>query len=235
MKTNLTLRFAGIASVGAVLGTGLLSSYALAGADEGAFKLILPNGATLSGKNRWIIPAGALPPGSVLKARGKYIEFDVEADTFAAKNYLMTGAPAEREITGGRRTVIFVSKIPQHPWTLNGALQVDINDEQLVIRRASSNIAMKIQAKDQSQGGIFQMETSRTITYFHQLAPGFTYFKDNLGRILFTNGIFKGRESPQTARLVAPTNDVTGTTQSAWEVSPGGRMGMVVGEDATQP
>jgi hypothetical protein len=235
MKSDFRFRRVSSITAGLALAGTMLWTSAFAGADEGAFKLHLPNGAVLQGKNRWIIPASALPPGSVIKARGKYTEFDVNTDSFTAMNYTMTGAPAQKEITGLRRTVIFKSKSPQHPWILNGALQVDINDEQLVIRRASASIAMKISAKDRSQGDLFDMESSRTITYFHELAPGFTYFRDNLGRVLFTNGIFKGRENPRTARMIAPSGDVTGTTQTAWEVSPGGRVGMIVGEDATQP
>lgn len=74
------------------------------------------------------------------------------------------------------------------------------------------------------------MEPEPGLRYVHTLAPGFTYFEDDLGRTLFTNGTVVGRESPELASLVSRTD-----TRSTWDVQAGGRMGAVFGEDAIQP
>jgi hypothetical protein len=99
-----------------------------------------------------------------------------------------------------------------------------------VLIRAGASNKLKIQAKDCSTGGLFQMEPYHTTLIHHQLADGFHYFDDNLGRTLFTDGVTIGRESPQSAALVSRT-----LTASLWQVQGGGRMGAVFGEDAVQP
>ena len=73
------------------------------------------------------------------------------------------------------------------------------------------------------------MEPEPGVNYVHKLAPGFTYYTDDLGRTLFTNGTVIGRESPELATLVSRTD-----TSSTWSVPAGGRMGAVFGEDATE-
>jgi hypothetical protein len=98
-------------------------------------------------------------------------------------------------------------------------------------------ITKKIQAKDCTQGGLFQMEPSRTGFYTHQLAAGFGYFFDARGRLLSTNGTVIERESPETATLQAVFSD---GTASRWLVRAGnptrsvGPDGAVFGEDATE-
>jgi hypothetical protein len=211
----------------AVVALALLpATPARAGKDCGAFSVVFQEG-TVSGKqDRTISTAGRFA-----LVKGQYIEFTVDLATFEVIDYTMTGRPAPTDITRGTRTVVFASKFPQHGTTLAGNVTVQLNNEQLVLQRSGPGITMKIQAKDCTQGGLFQMEPSRTITYLHQLAPGFGYFFDALGRLLFTNRVFVGRESPQTATLVDVSAD---GTVSQWLVQAGGRMGAVFGEDATQ-
>ena len=86
---------------------------------------------------------------------------------------------------------------------------------------------MKIQAKDMTQGGMFQMEPSRTVDYSHELAAGFRYQFDPLGRVVLTNGRFFVRESPELATLKTPASMIPMGTFSIWTVGAGGRMGIV--------
>jgi hypothetical protein len=212
----------------AVVGGALLlpAVPAHAGKDSGAFRVTLSDGRTFFGKRDATIPVAR---GTIALVSGTYVEFLVDLDTFAVGGYTLTGAPAPSDITGGRRTVIFERKVPEHGSILSGNLSLKLDGEKLELRRSGPGIGMKIQAKDSTQGGIFQMEPSRTITYFHQLAPGFEYFTDSLGRTLFTNLTLVGRESPEAAALVERV-----PMASRWRVQAGGRMGMVLGEDAVE-
>ena len=212
----------------ALVGGALLlpAAPAHAGRDSGAFRVTLSDGRAFSGKRDVTIPVAR---GTIALVSGTYAEFLVDLDTFAVGDYTLTGAPSPSDITGGRRTVIFARKVPEHGSLLTGDLTLRLGNEQLELRRSGPGIGMKIQAKDSTQGGIFQMEPSRTITYVHQLAPGFEYFTDGLGRTLLTNLTLVGRESPE---LAAPVGRIP--TASRWRVQGGGRMGMVLGEDAVE-
>jgi hypothetical protein len=167
--------------------------------------------------------------GKTMVVDGTFIEFSVNLDTFAVTDYTLTGAPSEKDITGGVRTPVFASKTPQLAAALTGAVTLQLKQETILLKRGGRSQTMKITAKDCPQGGIFQMEAEPGTTYVHELAPGFTYYEDDLGRTLFTNGVVIGRESPELASLVSRTD-----TQSTWAVDTGGRMGGVFGEDATQ-
>jgi hypothetical protein len=212
----------------AVVGGALLlpAVPAHAGKDSAAFRVTLSDGRTFFGNRDVTIPAAR---GTIALVSGTYVEFLVDLDTFAVGSYTLTGAPSPSDITGGRRTVIFERKVPEHGSLLTSNLSLKLDGEKLELRRSGPGIGMKIQAKDATQGGIFQMEPSRTITYVHQLAPGFEYFTDRLGRTLLTNLTLVGRESPEAAAPVERT-----PTASLWQVQGGGRMGMVLGEDAVE-
>ena len=128
--------------------------------------------------------------------RGRYNTFDVRLVDFAVLNWAFTGAANAEDITGGRRTPVFASKVPNHRGlTLTSGIAVEIADEDLVIARTGPGLSMKIQAKDCAQGGIFQMEPERgdgTRTRIkHTLAtsstPGLTPF-------FFDNPNFRARE-----------------------------------------
>ncbi|MDX6534404.1 MAG: hypothetical protein QOF68_2148 [Gaiellales bacterium] len=142
---------------------------------------------------------------------------------------LFTGAANPLDITGGRRTVVFASKTPNHRGlTLTGSVNVDLKGTDVVIDRAGAGLNMKLQAKDCANGGLFQMEPQRgdggTTQITHTLATDVFYFdnpnfraregdvvpyKDTTvtvtPRINFANDVsakFVGRDSPQVATRV---------------------------------
>jgi hypothetical protein len=192
------------------------------------------------------VTANTIP--SIITVRGRYVEFDIDAATFAVRNYVLTGAPNPIDITGGVRTPVFNSKVPNHRGlSLNSAVELRLKETELVIQRDGPGLTMKIQAKDCAQGGLFQMEVERddqTRTLFtHVLAQSAFYFdnrkfreregntlpyKDTTvvvsPRVNFANDIspkFVGRDSPQVAdRVPHPecTNNIVTRTGSTVEV-----------------
>jgi hypothetical protein len=211
----------------------LLSGRAFAGGKncDGAFTIILSDGRTISGQQQTTVPVG---DGVTAQVRGRFVSFDVDLSTFTVRNYTLTS-----DITGNQPATIFARKTPLHGRVLTSAMSVSLNSEQLVIRRTGTGIDMKIQAKDCSEGGIFQMEPDQTIQVEHELTAAFVYCRDALDRVLVVSATnpFIGRESPETARLVFPSAaaGVVGTRISRWEITGGGRMGFVTGEDAVEP
>lgn len=148
------------------------------GCEGGGYTIILANGMRI-GPGDTTVPAASL--GTSFLVRGRYTAFTVVSNSFAVRNQLFTGAPNALDITGGRRTIVFSSKTPNHRGlVLSGPMQVSIAEEGLEISRESSALSMKIQAKDCAQGGIFQMEPERgdngRTTITHVLAPGVFYF-----------------------------------------------------------
>jgi hypothetical protein len=255
---------------------------ASAGCVGGGFSLL-----GLSGNQRSIVAADNL--GNSFLVKGTYIEFTVDSQTFGVRDWTLTGAPNPLDITGGKPTVVYASKIPDHrDLTLTSDVSVESSGESLVISRTGPGLSMKIQVKDCANGGVFQMEpvrgdgTATVIT--HVLADGVFYFdnpnvRDRLGENLPCSGIlpdgtpvvckganldgtvtvtarvnfandfsdkFVGRDSPQVAtRIVTdcanniPNPFHPGSVShcggvSQWSVASGGRMGQVMGEDATE-
>ena len=112
-----------------------------------------------------------------LGVRGTYISFDVDRTTFAIYDYAFTGAVNPKDITGGVRTPVFASKVPNHRGLgLTSAVLSQVTGSDLVLAAAGPGLTMKIQAKDCAQGGIFQMEPERGdgthTTIVHTLATG---------------------------------------------------------------
>lgn len=220
-----------------------------------------------------------IAPGSVastFRVQGRYVQFDVDAASFGVLNYTMTGASNPLDITGGRATPVFESKMPDHRGVvLDGSVAIELsNGGDILLTRSGPGVTMKITAKDCANGGLFQMEVARaddTKTVFtHKLAQSAFYydnrnFRNREGdtvvykdttlkvtpRINFGNDYspkFVGRDSPQFAdRITEPacTNGIVTRTGavakvlhcggvSQWAVASGGRMGQVMGEDATE-
>lgn len=198
--------------------------------------------ATLSG----------LPAGAVLTASGRFVEFKVDLGTFTMHDYTLTGAATTRprdRITSVR-TPVFTSKAPNLGGaTLTGPLSVRVDragDGGMVIERSGGGRSMKIQAKDCSQGGIFQMEPeprlaetntlsgTRRFAYCFQAAPG--------AKRYFTNGDVLGYDSPEGTTTVTQGFSRTAANgiapgferRAVWSVMSGGRVGMVLGEDALE-
>src|SRR5712664_4021022 len=151
----------------------------------------------LSGDRKALVPASQA--GATFLVKGTYVEFTVDADTFGVRNWTLTGAPNQLDITGGRPTVVFASKIPDHRGlALTGDISVVSSRESLVISRAGNGLSMKIQVKDCANGGVFQMEPVRadaTATLFtHVLGDGVFYFdnpnvRNRLGEKIPCSGI----------------------------------------------
>ena len=180
----------GVVCLTPLIMTGLTSGPAQAassnGCLDGGFQIVnLSTGAVVAsartGDVDRTIPAASF--GTRFAIRGRYIEFDVRSSDFAVLNYAFTGAANPLDITGGRRTPVWASKVPDHRGlTLTGGIEVQLKEDSLEISRTGNGLAMKIQAKDCAQGGIFQMEPERgdeTATRFtHTLDPS-AFFFDN--------------------------------------------------------
>lgn len=253
-----------------------------AGCEGGGFTVMSYTGK----QDRKIAPSSV--PATFL-VRGRYVEFTVDARTFGVRDWTLTGYPNPSDLTGGLRTPVFASKLPDHRGlSLTGEMRLKMDKGDLVLLREGAGLKMKIQAKDCAQGGIFQMEVERgdgTATVFtHVLADGVFYFdnpnvRNRLGeripcsgvlpdgtlvsceganadgtvtvtaRVNFANDFspkFVGRDSSQVATRIAagcpntiPNPFHPGTVNhcggvSQWSVASGGRMGQVMGEDATE-
>lgn len=233
-----------------------------------------------SGKSKIDVPASKLTGRFLVK--GKYVEFEVDPNTLAVYNVVMTGAANSLDMTGGVRTPVFASKVPDlRGDKLADKMRMELKDGGLELRRSGKSVDMKIQAKDCAQGGIFQMEVEREdgqpTLVTHTLATSTTnanltpFYFDNrnfrnregdvlpfgdttikvTARVNFGNDFsskFVGRDSAQLAtRRQEPTcqNGIVNRNGqivnvqhcgavSRWDVQSGGRMGMVMGEDAVE-
>ena len=98
-----------------------------------------------------------------------------------------------------------------------------------MLERSGDGQDMKTQAKDSQQGGLYQMEPEPGTMESDTLGPDLTYTSQAPGdeRLCFTNGRFAGYDRPELATLVSNTEKV-----ATWQVASGGRIGMVIGEDA---
>jgi hypothetical protein len=169
--------------------------------------------------------------------RGTYIEFNVRSSDFAVFNYRHTGADSPRPDKnlpiGPEGVTIFQSKIPLHGKTLTSPVSLEISQESLVLERNGGGQDMKIQAKDCQQGGLFQMEPEPGTRERNTLGDGFLYTSQPPGeqRLCFTNGLVPGYDSPELATLVSRSTD---NKTATWRVQAGGRIGMVIGEDAVE-
>ena len=124
-------------------------------------------------------------PGNRFRVQGKYVQFDVDPANFAIYNYAFTGAANTLDLTGGRVTPVFASKIPNHRGlTLTGAVELKVKDTEVRLsRNGTGGLSMSIQAKDCASGGLFQMEPERgdgtRTRIVHRLAAGAFYFDNS--------------------------------------------------------
>jgi hypothetical protein len=174
----------------------------------------------LSGDRKAIVRASQV--GAAFLVKGKYVEFTVDADTFGVRNWTWTGAPNQLDIPGGRPTVVFASKIPDHRGlALTGDISVDSSRESLVISRTGDGLSMKIQVKDCATGGVFQMEPARAdataTTFTHVLSDGVFYFdnpnvRDRLGERIPCSGVLPDG-TPVVCNGANPDGTVTVTAR----------------------
>ena len=114
----------------------MIASFAAksAGCDGGGFTLL-----GLSGDQDGTVPASLVPSSFLVK--GKYVEFTVDAATFGVRDWTLTGVPNPIDITGGKRTVVYASKMPDHRGiVLNGDVEIDSSNESLVITRTGPGL-----------------------------------------------------------------------------------------------
>ena len=128
--------------------------------------------------------------------RGKYVSFDVDPVTFAIYDYAFLPTTNALDMTGGRLTPVFASKVPNHRGlTLSSPISAQLDAEVLGIDRTGAGLSMKIQAKDCAQGGVFQMEPGRAdltrTRIVHTLAQSST---PSLAPFYFDNPLFRERE-----------------------------------------
>ena len=200
----------------------------------GGYKLVnLATGATVaSGEVDRVISASALgAPTARFGVRGRYNGFDIRLSDWAVFDYAFTGAANPEDMTGGVRTPVFASKIPDHRGArLGSGVEVRLRDEAMVIERSGAALDMKIQAKDCAQGGIFQMEVEREdgtrTRIVHRLAKAPTaaltpFYFDN-PRFRERAGQWLGSEctSPETGPAAEFCVQVRPRTNIANRVSP---------------
>jgi hypothetical protein len=187
-----------------VLLAGLLALPALAasskGCEGGGFTVLghaAPFDASIAAAN---VPASFL-------VQGRYVQFEIDAATFAIRNFVFLPTANPLDMTGGVATPVFASKTPDHRGLrLTGAVDLALDEEVLEIGRIGQGLSMKIQAKDCAQGGIFQMEPERgdgTATRIvHVLAPAGA--NALLRPFYFDNPNFRAREGD-----IVPFKDTT--------------------------
>jgi hypothetical protein len=145
----------------------------------------------------------AAPTGR-FAVQGKYTRFDIDPADFAVYDYAFTGAANPADITGGRPTPIYASKIPDHRGlVLTGPIALQVRGADLVVSRAGTGgLSMKIQAKDCAQGGIFQMEPARgdatRTRIVHRLADEAFYFDNANFRAQFGQFLGSDCQNAQT-------------------------------------
>ncbi|SFL16275.1 hypothetical protein [Geodermatophilus ruber] len=151
--------------------------------ENGGYRLISSTGAVVArATDREVVTTvPAVTLGATFTVQGRYNQFVVRASDLALFDYAFTGAANRLDMTGGRFTPVWESKVPDHRGlALSSAVTVQMEDEDLVISRTGTGLSMKIQSKDCAQGGIFQMEPERgdgTATRIqHTLAPEAFYF-----------------------------------------------------------
>ena len=134
--------------------------------------------------------------GTTLQVRGRHVEFDFDLTTGAVRNWTLTGAPNPGRLVL-QPTMIFLEKTPLHGAVLNRTERLRNSGGDLVIIRTNGDVSVKVQAKDCSQGGVFQMEveldSADSMRIRHVLAPDIFYFdnpnfRDREGEVVpFTN------------------------------------------------
>lgn len=148
--------------------------------DGGGFSITLADGTIVPGNRAGSIPAAQL--GAGFTVTGRFVRFSVVAATFGIENYTFLATNnAGTQTVGNADAPVFESKSPDHRGlALTSDVEFDLDREDLVLFRQGAGLAMKIQAKDCTQGGVFQMEPERddgTKTLItHVLAPAVFYF-----------------------------------------------------------
>ncbi|MCM6762981.1 hypothetical protein NB037_11185 [Rathayibacter sp. ZW T2_19] len=244
-----TARTVAIAAA-ALLLTGLAASPAHAKTSSvGGDYAVTVNGTTYNPAPGRDAKLDDVSVSGAIAVRGVNNRFDIRPSTLGVYDYTLTGAPdTQRMVTAP--TVVFASKVPTltAPQLSGARLEsLQVKDDTLVVILRTAGGKLKIQAKDGAQGGIFQMEPefAAPVELVHTLGPGLFYFVNSYtGKINFGDGVdavsaqqsptgyhqmLLGKDSPQVATKTFQSGTVT-----KWSVTPGGRLGGVLGEDAIE-
>jgi hypothetical protein len=166
------------------------------GCANGAYRLVnkTTNAVISSGTVDATIPAANFGTGR-FAVKGLYTEFDVGLADFAVFDYAFTGAPNPLDMTGGVRTPIWASKLPNHRGlVLNSAITVENEAGDLVLTRSGTGgLTMKIQTKDCAAGGIFQMEVERGDGTRTRITHTLVQNNGNLTPFYFDNPNFRAK------------------------------------------
>jgi hypothetical protein len=207
------------------------SSFASGGKSCASFTVTLSDGRSFNGNQNVSVSVAA---GATAQVRGQFVSYTVALNTFTVTNYTLTS-----NITGNLPEVIFAREQPLHGKTLSSNLSINLNGEQATLARSGGGVSMKIQSKDCSEGGLFEMEPEPAVEVEHQLGADFAYCVDASGRVMIVSATnpFIGRESPEMATLSfpSPLSAVVGTRITRWQIQSGGHMELETGEDAVQP
>ena len=185
-----------------VLAAGGAQAASSDGCEGGGFTVLGKSGTQDS-----TVPASQV--AATFAVVGKYVRFQVDAATLGIRNYTLTGAANPLDITGGRETPVFLSKLPEHRGLmLTSEVFLELKDDAISIGREGAGLVMKIQAKDCAQGGVFQMEVERadetTTLFTHTLAGTQPSNLDPLTAFYFDNRNFRNREGD-----IVPYKDTT--------------------------
>jgi len=239
------------ALVVAIAGSVAVAAPATAGAKGGGTGdfAVTVNGTTYNPAVGRDVKLKDVPVSGLVAVRGRHVTFDIDPSTLGVYRYSLTGlADPLRMVTAP--TVIFASKVPTLSAAQRAGVRIrdlEVKDDTVTVRFQAAGGTLKVQAKDQPQGGIFQMEPEFTsaVEIVHTLGPGLFYFVNEFtGKINFGDGIdavtpvqsatgyhhmLLGKDSPQVATKTFQDGTVT-----KWLVTSGGRMGGVLGEDAIE-
>lgn len=214
----------------AVLAPGAAAAASSNFCEGSGFTILLPGGTALSGRQEVSIPASLLAGSPTFTVRGRHVQFEVVAVSFGIRNYRFLASNTPGTQTVGGDAPVFESKIPDHRGlVLAGPIDVELKDDSIELFRTGTGLSMKIQAKDCTQGGLFQMEPERAdatrTRITHVLAEGTFYFD---------NPNFRAREGDVVPfRPSDPTRnqDITITPRINWanDMSPA-----FVGRDSPQ-
>ena len=190
------------------------------GCEGGGFAVTLPSGRTVKGDQDVRVDSRDLTSASLLRFRGRYVEFDVAPTTGAITHWVYTGAANPVSMTSTRTTVWASKTLDRGPGT-KGRSEISLTGDSLRVL-VSGNIKVKVQAKDCATGGVFQQEVETDngspVVATHVLAPGaYFYVNPYTSKLNVGNGAgFVAKDSPQVAKRLSQTDST-----SVWEISSG--------------
>ncbi|KAJ7115600.1 hypothetical protein C8R43DRAFT_1138058 [Mycena crocata] len=231
-------------SIFALLGLAVICPCVFSKSTDGDIVVTINNTVLdpADGKDMKLDKLGALT--GPIKVRGLHMSLVIDPVTLNMFNYTLTGFPDERRLVT-KPTIIFssqnISLIKAQLGSIN-VKSVEVKDDSavLVFETAAGKLVQFI-------GGTLQMEAefSSNIEFVHTIGPGLFYFinpftnktnfGDGLGPVskaqdpVNYHTMLIGKDSPQVA-----TRTFQDGVISRWSVAPGGRVGIVIGEDATE-